>query len=65
MPLDQIRATGYAFHEEFLWHLAQAGGTCAEIPIVFVDRTQGQSKINLREGLVALKVIAQLGFRRA
>jgi dolichol-phosphate mannosyltransferase len=64
MPLDQIRSTGYSFHEEFLWHLAQAGGVCREVPIHFIDRTEGESKINLREGLVALKVIAQLGFRR-
>jgi dolichol-phosphate mannosyltransferase len=61
MPLDQIRATGYAFHEEFLWHLRRAGGTSAEVPITFVDRTRGHSKINLREAAVALATIARLG----
>jgi dolichol-phosphate mannosyltransferase len=61
LPLDQIQSTGYAFHEEFLWHLQQAGGRCAEVPITFVDRTHGQSKINWKEAWSALVTIARLG----
>ena len=47
--LDEIRATGYAYLEEILWHLHRAGRTFAEVPITFRERRAGQSKINLGE----------------
>ena len=60
---DRVKATGYAFHEEFLWHLRRSGARLCEIPIVFVDRQRGRSKINVREAIVALWRIFQLGCR--
>lgn len=61
LDFGQVWATGYAFHEELLWHLRRHGARFRETPILFVDRRQGRSKINLREGLAALAVIARLG----
>ena len=60
---DAIQSVGYAFQEEFLWRLKSAGARIGEVPIVFVNRSLGQSKIDLRESLSALAVIGRLGVR--
>jgi dolichol-phosphate mannosyltransferase len=44
-----IRASGYSFLEEMVLRVARHGFRIAEIPIVFVDRTRGRSKIDTRE----------------
>ena len=64
MELGAIRATGYAFHEEVLWHLKQQNAHIEEVPIVFTDRRHGHSKINLREAFRALSTITRLGLRK-
>lgn len=45
---------GYAFLEEFLYNCQQLECRIGETPIEFVNRTVGQSKINLREIVAAL-----------
>jgi dolichol-phosphate mannosyltransferase len=59
-----VRSRGYSFQEEILWRLGRLGARCGETPIVFVDRTEGTSKINLREAFSALWIILVLGVRR-
>ncbi|MEM8678890.1 MAG: polyprenol monophosphomannose synthase [Planctomycetota bacterium] len=49
IDLDALRGTGYVFYEEILAHLQWAGNRIAEVPITFVDREHGQSKIGWRE----------------
>jgi len=44
--LDQVRSNGYAFQVEMSVRAWRKGFKLAEIPIVFVDRTEGQSKMN-------------------
>jgi dolichol-phosphate mannosyltransferase len=61
VDLGQVRSRGYAFEEEILWLLKRAGAQFREIPITFVDRRFGQSKINLREAFTALGMIFRLG----
>ncbi len=63
LNFDAIRSRGYSFQEEILWHLKRQGARFAEVPIVFVDRTAGRSKINTREALLALWIIFVLGLR--
>lgn len=63
LDLDAIRSRGYSFQEEILWMLRRAGAKIGETPIVFADREQGQSKINGREAVNALRIIAALGVR--
>jgi dolichol-phosphate mannosyltransferase len=63
LDLDSIRSRGYSFQEEILWMLARAGAEIGETPIIFADREQGQSKINGREAVSALRIIATLGVR--
>lgn len=61
LDLDRIVARGYAFQEEILYRCRRIGSTFEEVPIIFEDRRYGQSKINWRETVAALWVIARLG----
>lgn len=63
LDFTAIRSRGYSFQEEILWLLKRQGARFGETPIVFADRTRGQSKINLREAFAALWVIFRLGVR--
>jgi dolichol-phosphate mannosyltransferase len=63
VDFDQIRSRGYSFLEEILWHLKRHGARFRETPIVFIDRRQGESKINPREAVVALWILLQLGLK--
>lgn len=64
IDFDRIRSRGYAFQEEILLHIKNAGGRFGETPIIFADRVKGVSKINRKEALEALRVIFQLGAKR-
>jgi dolichol-phosphate mannosyltransferase len=48
MPLDSIVSDGYAFLVELAWEADRAGGRIAEVPIVFVERAAGASKMSGR-----------------
>lgn len=61
VDFSAVRSRGYAFQEEILWHLKRLGARFAETPFVFVERRHGQSKIDAREALAALGIIARLG----
>jgi dolichol-phosphate mannosyltransferase len=60
IDLDSIRATGYAYLEEILWHLAEADATFAEVPITFRQRRAGRSKISWREAFGKVGTLARL-----
>ena len=63
LDFDQVRSRGYSFQEEILWHLKRLGAKFGETPIEFADRERGQSKINSKEAVDALKIILQLGLK--
>lgn len=48
IPLDRVRSNGYAFQIEMSFRAWKKGFRLAEVPIVFVDRIEGQSKMNKR-----------------
>ena len=48
LPLDRMLSDGYAFQVEMAWEAGAAGGRIREIPIVFVERRQGASKMSGR-----------------
>jgi len=48
LPLASIRSDGYAFIVELAWEASKAGFTCREVPITFVERRQGASKLSPR-----------------
>ena len=58
---DLVQSVGYAFQEEFLWHLKRSGARIGELPVLFVNRRKGESKIDVREAASALWVIGRLG----
>jgi hypothetical protein len=47
-----------------LFLVQQAGFTIGEVPITFMDRTQGQSKISRQEIIRALYTVIRLFWRR-
>jgi dolichol-phosphate mannosyltransferase len=46
LDLDHFQADGYAFQIELAYRVGQAGGTFGEVPIRFVDRQYGTSKMS-------------------
>jgi dolichol-phosphate mannosyltransferase len=46
LPLDSMVSDGYAFLVEMLFDAARLGCRFAEVPIIFVERKQGQSKLS-------------------
>jgi len=63
LDFSAVRSRGYSFQEEILWHLKRLGARFGETPIVFIDRRHGQSKINSREAVAALTILARLGLK--
>ena len=64
LPLTQIYSNGYSFLVEMLAMSAAAQARIVEVPIVFEDRTRGQSKISNREIIKAIATIARLMSKR-
>ena len=48
LPLRAIVSDGYAFQVEMAWEAHRAGGRIVEVPITFVERRQGASKLTGR-----------------
>ncbi len=46
IDLDDVRSNGYAFQIEMSFRATRKGFRITEIPIVFVDRTEGTSKMS-------------------
>lgn len=46
LPLHEIESQGYCFQVDLTWRVRKAGGTVAEVPIVFVERVDGVSKMS-------------------
>jgi dolichol-phosphate mannosyltransferase len=46
LDLDAIQAAGYAFQIELTYRAHKAGFRIAEVPIIFPDRTRGDSKMS-------------------
>jgi dolichol-phosphate mannosyltransferase len=48
LPLASISSDGYAFIVELAWEATRAGFRCGEVPITFVERRKGASKLSWR-----------------
>jgi dolichol-phosphate mannosyltransferase len=62
--LDDVRSNGYAFQIEMTYRAWMRGLRIREIPIIFMDRTQGESKMTKRISLEALWIVWWLRLRR-
>ncbi|HEV3146475.1 MAG TPA: polyprenol monophosphomannose synthase [Gemmataceae bacterium] len=61
--LDLIRSRGYSFQQEVLYRCHRAGCRLGEHPIIFENRRAGASKVNAREAVRSLSMLAWLGLR--
>ena len=62
IDIDAIRARGYAFQIETTYRAIRAGFDVVEVPIVFADRTAGQSKMSRTIVLEAITQVPALRF---
>jgi dolichol-phosphate mannosyltransferase len=44
---DSSMSQGYCFQIELAWHVERSGARIAEVPITFVERTEGTSKMSI------------------
>lgn len=65
LPLDRVTSEGYAFQVEMLALAHAAGARIAEVPIIFVERREGASKMSARVMLESLVMPWRLLLRRA
>lgn len=65
IDLDQVRSNGYSFQIEMTYRAWCKGARILEVPIIFMDREVGISKMSKRIGLEALWIVWELKFRRA
>jgi dolichol-phosphate mannosyltransferase len=61
--LDEVRADGYGFQIEMAYRMTQAGGVVKEVPITFIDRVEGVSKMSSRIIVEALMLVTMWGVR--
>ncbi|MFL6263123.1 MAG: polyprenol monophosphomannose synthase [Thermoanaerobaculia bacterium] len=64
IDFDEITSNGYSFLVELLCRLHRQGCTIAESPIIFYDRTLGESKLGSREIYVGAFRLIRLRLRR-
>jgi dolichol-phosphate mannosyltransferase len=64
LPLESMVSNGYAFIVEMLFEASRRGCRIGEVPIIFVERRQGQSKVSGRVLAESLIVPWRLRLRR-
>jgi dolichol-phosphate mannosyltransferase len=63
IDLSRVRAEGYGFQVEMTYRLVRRGGRVVEVPISFVDRVRGTSKMSSRIVVEALGLVTWWGLR--
>jgi dolichol-phosphate mannosyltransferase len=63
IDFERIRADGYGFQIETTYRLVRLGRRVVEVPISFVDRTEGTSKMSWRIVAEALVLVTGWGVR--
>jgi len=64
IDLDSITSNGYAFQEELLLKTQEHGFTIVEIPVIFRDRKNGQSKLGITDIIEFFITIVTLRLKR-
>ncbi len=65
LPLSSMVSDGYAFLVEMLFEASRRGCSIGEVPIIFVERRQGQSKVSSSVLIESLITPWRLVFRKA
>jgi len=58
--LDTVRSNGYSFQIEMTYRTLRQGYRVTEVPIVFVDRRVGKSKLSRQVVLEAMLMVPRL-----
>lgn len=61
--LDDVHTRGYGFQVDMLWHAREAGLTVVEVPVTFIERLRGRSKMSAAIVLEAMVRITWWGIR--
>lgn len=64
IPLHEVKSNGYAFQIEMSFRAWRKGFTIVEIPIVFTDRTEGESKMSKKIVREAVWMVWRLRYWR-
>jgi dolichol-phosphate mannosyltransferase len=64
IDLDSVRAEGYGFQIEMTYRSKQCGASVVEVPIRFVDRVEGESKMSMAIVVEALALVTWWGLQR-
>jgi dolichol-phosphate mannosyltransferase len=64
LPYRAAQASGYGFQVEMAMRAIRSGLRVVEVPIVFRDRTRGQSKMNGAIVVEAMRLVTVWGLRR-
>lgn len=64
IDLDAVQSHGYSFQIDMLWHARLAGLRIVEVPITFVERERGASKMSLRIVAEAMLRVTGWGLHR-
>jgi dolichol-phosphate mannosyltransferase len=62
IDLSRVRSNGYSFQIEMTYRALRKGLRVVEVPIVFYDRTLGQSKMNRKIFIEAIGIVWKLRF---
>lgn len=65
IDLDRVKAEGYGFQIEMTYRAKQVGASIVEVPIRFVDRELGESKMSSAIVVEALGLVTWWGLGRA
>lgn len=63
MGLEDVASQGYCFQTDLTWRAVKEGLTVVEVPITFVEREVGQSKMSRDIMTESLRLITQWGVR--
>jgi len=64
LPSERITSEGYSFQVEILFHCVRGGWRLREVPITFVDRRLGQTKMSRREIYQAAVTLLRIAWQR-
>ncbi|CAM3196742.1 polyprenol monophosphomannose synthase [Nocardioides dubius] len=61
--LDEVESSGYVFQTDLAWRVHRAGLRIREVPIEFVERERGESKMNGQVARESLRNVTRWGLR--
>ncbi len=64
LALDEVASQGYCFQVDMALRVHDAGGVVREVPVLFVDRVEGESKMSSAIVVEALQRVTLWGVQR-